>query len=270
MKTTFELITPTQAKKLLSMNKKNRLIRERKVNLFAYDMANGRWKEETGDPIRISNTNKLLDGQHRLLALIKANVSLRFTIITGLNDEIISVIDTGTVRNAGDVFRINGVKNDRWMGTIIKAYLLLKNGFKNTVLSSADTFITNDDILNEYYEREDFWKTAFRLCRPWYISFGKILSPSIVGGVYSIFHSINELDAINFMTSLCDGTNLKPTDAIYLLRGKLMNDKTTRLKRMPYWIKIALIFKTWNYYRENITPRILVFHPDIDAFPTPK
>lgn len=267
MKTEVKLITPEIAKSILSVTHKNRVVRTKKVNLFAYDMTVGKWKAETGEAIKISREGYLLDGQHRLLAIIQSNKSIPLLIISDLDDSIMDVLDTGTPRNAGDVFRFNGIKNDRWLSTMIKSYLLLNGGFKNAAVSSQECYLTNTDILNEYYKRESFWNEAFKFCQSWYNSFGKVLSPSILGGVYGILYNINAQHSVEFMDFLCDGINLTRSHPIYLLRNKLMNDKASKLHNMPHWIKLALIYKTWNYYRKGIEPRILKFTAGFDEFP---
>lgn len=64
-------ITPEKAKTLLVMNTKNRKLSRKLVQKYASDMAAGRWPYN-GDPIRVSVSNVLLDGQHRLEACIAA------------------------------------------------------------------------------------------------------------------------------------------------------------------------------------------------------
>ena len=63
-------ITPNEASKYLANNPANRKINESVVRAMAEDMKAGRWMQ-THQGIAISKTGRLLDGQHRLSAVIK-------------------------------------------------------------------------------------------------------------------------------------------------------------------------------------------------------
>lgn len=65
-------ITPELARQLLSNNKINRKIKPTIVERYAEQMEAGEWKF-TGDTIKVDGEGMLLDGQHRLLAIIKCN-----------------------------------------------------------------------------------------------------------------------------------------------------------------------------------------------------
>ena len=105
------LITPTMAKELLEKNINNRNVKQPVVARYAKDMIAGKWKQDTAELIKISKTGLILDGQHRLLAIVKANVSIYFHIASELEDNIFDVLDTGSIRNSCDVFNIQNIKN---------------------------------------------------------------------------------------------------------------------------------------------------------------
>ena len=60
MKIETLLITPKQASELLKQNVNNRPLQKHRVLLLFTEMMSGRWKEETGEAIKISKTNRLL------------------------------------------------------------------------------------------------------------------------------------------------------------------------------------------------------------------
>ena len=66
------IVSPFLAQKILKENICNRKISEKMVLIYAKDMSEGRWKTKTGEFIKISKTKRLLDGQHRLLAVINS------------------------------------------------------------------------------------------------------------------------------------------------------------------------------------------------------
>lgn len=94
-------ITPEMAAKWLKRNSGNRALRQSHVARLAKALEAGEWKL-TGDPIRFSDTGKLIDGQHRLHAIVLANMPLRSMVIQGLPDDIFDVIDGGVPRTRAD------------------------------------------------------------------------------------------------------------------------------------------------------------------------
>ena len=96
-----ELITPEIAKKYLASNITNRRLRKDRVNAIARDIKNGNWKE-THQGIAFDTNGDLIDGQHRLAAIVEADVGVYIDVARGLPYEIGSVIDTGSARTCRD------------------------------------------------------------------------------------------------------------------------------------------------------------------------
>lgn len=89
-----ETITPEIAKTMLGENVNNRRISRDNVNLFAREMRNGEWRFN-GEAIKFGKDGRLLDGQHRLLAVIAADKPLTTLVIRGLEDETQQTMDSG-------------------------------------------------------------------------------------------------------------------------------------------------------------------------------
>ena len=107
-KVTIETITPAVAQKWLATQVKNRNVRSKtKVPMFARDMATGRW-EMNGESIKFDADGHLIDGQHRLLAVIASGVSVPSVVARGLNGRSQETVDTGTARTAGDAIGLTG------------------------------------------------------------------------------------------------------------------------------------------------------------------
>jgi hypothetical protein len=257
-----ELITPSRAKELLEANINNRRVRQDVVNRYAQDILAGRWKEDTGEVIKISKSGIILDGQHRLFAIAKANIPIFLHIAYGVDDSVSDVLDTGSVRNASDVFKLNGIVNNGTIPGIIQFYNMVKNDrfgwHKNTTL-------TNAEILNKYYENEILWQEVFRASQRWYMSFAKILPRSIIGGFYSRFRQIDSELAEQFMNELCAGINTS-NDTIRLLKDKLIKDKMSN-KKLSTTLKMIFIIKTWNCFIQGIEIKRLSFDYEKESYP---
>jgi len=267
MKIETRLITPEIAKELLNSNQANRRPKLPVVLRYASDMAAGKWRINTAEPIKISKNGLLMDGQHRLLAVIKSGMSIYFLIASGLEESVFDVLDTGTSRNGSDVFKIAGIKNENVIPSVIAMYHALKTtGYKQSTGLQKHSKLTNQGLLDLYGADPGFWDEITRLSCNWYNAFAKILTPSTIGGIYATLSEISEHHAYDFMTMLCTGE--KNTKPLQLLRQRLMQDKMSLRKINPS-VKIALILKTWNYYRTNKNPTFLRFTPDVEAFPIP-
>lgn len=110
MKAKVATITPQKAKILLKNNTINRRHENHHVTFLAKQIENGQWKLN-GQSIVVSKNGQLVDGQHRLMAIVKANQSIKTVFCEDAENDCISSIDTGKARSVADVFSINNVKS---------------------------------------------------------------------------------------------------------------------------------------------------------------
>ncbi|KAF7277615.1 hypothetical protein GWI33_002970, partial [Rhynchophorus ferrugineus] len=78
-----ETITPDLARQYLAFNTHNRNVRSYRVKGYAADMRDGRWTLN-GEAIKFSADGTLLDGQHRLQAVIEADVAVQMLVVRGV------------------------------------------------------------------------------------------------------------------------------------------------------------------------------------------
>lgn len=100
-----EDITPIKAAVFLEKNDKNRKLSQKVVNRYAADMTAGRW-EENGEPICISEDGTLKNGQHRLNAIIKANITVRMLVVYDVKSNI-HEYDRGEKRSVANILELN-------------------------------------------------------------------------------------------------------------------------------------------------------------------
>lgn len=126
MNTTIETVTPEIARQWMTRNSKNRPLRQIAVRKLAYEMKYGGWKDD-GAPIRFSESGELLDGQHRLAAIILAKHTARFVVVRGLDEEAFTTMDSGIPRRVHDVLAIAGVASATCVSSAAKAMLAIRN-----------------------------------------------------------------------------------------------------------------------------------------------
>lgn len=107
MKAQLEIITPAVANQMLDTNKRNRPLSIFTVERYAADMSAGRWKPN-GQTIIIDTNGDLLDGQHRLRAIVKANKPQGMLVARNVAADSFDTIDNGKPRSLADVLGMQG------------------------------------------------------------------------------------------------------------------------------------------------------------------
>jgi len=95
-------ITPQIAEAFLAKNKDNRKLNQRRVELLSSSMMRGEWKTSP-QPIVISKSGRLLDGQHRLSAIMHCGKSINMSVAENVNDDVFDVLDIGKNRTYSDI-----------------------------------------------------------------------------------------------------------------------------------------------------------------------
>ncbi len=108
--TTIEKITPKIARQMLLNNPSNRRMDQNEIGKMARDMIAGRW-QFNGDSIRFDENDALIDGQHRLKAIIQTEVSIKSIVLRGLPNEVRETIDSGAKRTVAARFQMAGIRN---------------------------------------------------------------------------------------------------------------------------------------------------------------
>ena len=95
---TVETITPAMAEEYLKHNDRNprKAANRKQVESYARDMAAGKWFMN-GEPIVFDANGDLKNGQHRLMAIVKANVPVDMYVIRGIDPDY-TTFDYGMLR----------------------------------------------------------------------------------------------------------------------------------------------------------------------------
>lgn len=103
-----ETITPQTAAEYLSHNApNNRRIKRAHVEMLARDMQSGEFKT-THQGIAFDKNGMLIDGQHRLQAVLMAGVPVKMVVSRNCDTTTLTSLDRGESRTLHDVFTILG------------------------------------------------------------------------------------------------------------------------------------------------------------------
>jgi hypothetical protein len=99
MYTVQTIVTPEIASKWLEGNVRNRPIRQRRVEHYADQMKRGWWRL-THQGIAFASDGQLIDGQHRLWAIVEAGISVPMLVTYNLTKLALDAVDGGQPRDA--------------------------------------------------------------------------------------------------------------------------------------------------------------------------
>lgn len=106
-----EVITPKTAEKYLKTMRVNRVLRPSNLAMFCKLITTGQFKN-THQGIAFDTNGNLIDGQHRLLAVVKTDQSVIMQVARGADPETFRALDMGAKRNFSDVLNA-GEKNGK-------------------------------------------------------------------------------------------------------------------------------------------------------------
>lgn len=142
----IETITPDMAEAIMaSQNIDNRKLRRGRVAQYAQDMRRDMWLL-TGQGLTFDTTGRLIDGQHRLAAIIEAGVPVRLTVMRNAVPEAYTVIDSGLARTAGDALAKEGFPAATHIAAIARLSIGWDAGIAHEHGSGAMGLITRQDI----------------------------------------------------------------------------------------------------------------------------
>lgn len=242
VKITLTTITPELATEYLSKNVKNRKLKDSTVSFYTNEMKKGQWKL-TGDAIQFSSTGELLDGQHRLSAIIKYGQPVEMFVAEGLQPEAFEVMDTGKVRTAADVLSMHGQESANNIAAIIRFIMMFKKGIYSGY--TRDVSISHSDIL-EFSKAHPDIEELLAFVRNVYRDF-RYMPVSMIGGLYFMFAEKNQTKADEFFEKYATGVDLSKNHPVYLLRDRLLRNvmNKTKFSRRD---KVALFVVCWNAF----------------------
>src|SRR5256886_16450094 len=138
-------ITPKKAAEYLERNPATRPLSTRTVREFGQAMRRGEWRI-THQGIAFDITGALVDGQHRLAAIVEADVPVEVTVFTEVPEGAFDVLDTGKRRNAADVLAIEGEKSAVMLAAMVRTVWLYENR-PELNWSGGDAGATNHQIV---------------------------------------------------------------------------------------------------------------------------
>lgn len=236
-----EHVTPETATDWLTRNDSNRQIRERYVAQLVRDIRNGNW-QMTGETIKFDTQDRLLDGQHRLSAVVSSGITVPMLVVRGVDPSARDVIDSGVKRTAGDALRMHGHSDAILLASSARWAYLYDEGL---LYSGLARVVSNADIL-AYVDANPLLSQAVNIGRR---------AMSATDGAPTAFVAAAFLTmrkdphaAELFWTALTTGAGVPAGSPILALTSRLRYIKRNRTP-VSLVDQLSLILRAWNAWR---------------------
>lgn len=196
------VITPEMARNCLEKNPSNRKIIDFWVRLYAKMMQDGEWVEDSPENFLIFDENdNLIDGQHRLRAVILANVPIKFTVYRGWPRELILHLNQGKKRTFNDRARFLG-KDERISDLTIAKIIKYGPGLARSKKLSP---ILEFELIEEYREGIEFAHSCGKHTKYYVIPIQALIARAA--------YTQNKIRLREFVGILVSGNAEKPGDS---------------------------------------------------------
>ena len=217
----IEQITPDFAEYVLeTKNTKNRSMKPANLKRLVTAIDNGEWII-TNQGLAFDKDGNLLDGQHRLLAIVKTGKTLPIMVARNMDPKIFNCVDTGTARTAADGLYIQGCSASKHLAAGIKVYLLYKRFPRGSWTFAAVP--THSEILQEYKDNQEVYDEITNQMGVYHRKF-HFFNLSVGIPMYKLISEKNYSEEIlsEFWTQFSEGTNLNIDNPILSFRNQMM------------------------------------------------
>lgn len=236
-------LTPELASVLLERNPANRKINETAVERYAYEMIGNSWVFN-GEPMIVSDTGELNDGQHRCAAVVKSGKAIDIILIVGVPRATRTTLDQGRARTAGDYLSMEGHHNTNILAAaaqhawqfdnygMLNPRTMVGRATKSEVLKFVDAnpgLRRSLEIFSMKNSRGLGGQALLGFC---HFAIGKVGRPE---------------DVDTFFLALTEGVNLGRGHPALYVRTRMMS----LIKDRDTNAKAELIFRAWNAWRKG-------------------
>jgi hypothetical protein len=236
-------VTPSLARRLIDLNAdNNRNLLTRTVDMYARDMINNRWREKTGQTVKVNRNGRLLDGQHRMHAVVASGRTILFDLTLGIEPEEITVVDSHKPRGHDAVIKTAGGGDLQGVSSCVKWVWAYDRGAR--VGTSGTNNPSPMEIVEKYRSDANMFEAAAKRgadCQ------GRgVCAKSIGATAYYLLSRLDKPEADDMFDMLVSGVYGLPDPSklsVYHLRETLIRRREKRLTRPE---QLALFMVAWN------------------------
>lgn len=258
VRTYVAMVTPGVAKQILERpDNFNRPRSRTRVAALADIIRRGDW-QMNGEPIIFAHNGRLLDGQHRLAAIVEADIAVPAVIIENVDEGAFATIDTGWGRTASHAVHIQSLGTMKESTNVAAAARLaldvrsaVKGGLRQLKrgVGAKEPPTTRQDIIRfvtAHPELEHFATLAHQI----YDVSGRLLMVSSMAWLLlELSERGLEQEGEQFLREVASG-GYSPHTPAQLLREAMLRLKAGNVRgshaQGKYTLSAAFLTKAWN------------------------
>lgn len=235
-------VTPEQAEEWLARNAGfQRKLRESVVDKYARDMTNGEW-QLTHQGIAFDADGKLIDGQHRLAAIVSAGVPVKMLVVMDSPSAAYDHLDLGYGRTACDVLKAQGAG---WITNELISVARFMEASKNIkAVTIARSPFELREMVEAHKEALDFvFQNIERKVR------GVTIAPVLAAIAVAYYTEKDRVKLADFIRLLVSGIAIYPEvdSTVIRLRDSLRDSigEGNTLSRYSFYLKTQRVVKAY-------------------------
>lgn len=265
------MISPNLGEQWLDVNTLNRTLRDDFVDSLVRTILRGEWRFN-GETFKFSTTDQLIDGQHRLKAIVKSGIAVPGLVVFDLEPEAQDTVDTGRPRLVADTLKMKGEIDSIALAAMLNRLFVWAYG--DVALRQPSRYKLSTPQALAMLEQDPLLRDSLRFGRRIHEWSDRIIAKSMVGATFHTFRQINEADAIDFWTRFATGNDSPLGHPTQKLRSTMKRNAAKRAQKLDAYTIHAYVVKAWNFYRRGITDiRQLSFRAggaSPEEFPVPR
>jgi hypothetical protein len=244
-------VTPKVAENWLKHNSRNRPIADPTTQRYLRDMVGDRWPF-TGDPVRFSDKDEMLDGQHRCTAIVESGTSQELLVVSGLPTKTQAYMDGGRKRNAGHTLRSDETPYSTTVASVARLALLWNPGGIWVKDRKTELFGNLQLSVPELLQFADAHPEIHEAAKQGRAVAGEVAGarPSVIGATYLRASMLEDgvFTAAEWFMKLETGAGLGLKDPLLALRNGMMRTSSERLAN-PQVPQLWKVIRAWNASR---------------------
>jgi len=237
-----EVITPEKATEWLKHNTCNRPLSQRHAATLAAAIIADQW-ELNGESVKFNGDGTLVDGQHRLTAIIKAGKAIKCYVARGLSAESYDTVDQGKSRSLADVLARHGEKSYTSLAAAVRWHQAVTTGAS---LASVCRFSAVTMV--KYLEDNPTLRDSVEFIR--HLPHTVKYPSGIMGALHCIFAARSKKLAEEFFSRVLVGEDLLREMPEFKLRALMIKDQSA-VRKTPSEALCILTIKVWNAVKGN-------------------
>jgi len=245
----IEEITPALAKQWLGINHRNRRLSNPTVTRLAGVILRDEWMEDCTDAIGLDTDEGVVNGQHRLNAIIEADRTVRALVLRNVNPEVIKIIDQGMHRTFAQLLEMNGYSYPTIVAGAVEWIYKMTHDFERSTPTAAKATVPQLlDVLNEHPNIVNSLDPAFTVWQK-----TRVDRPMLTAYHYA-FASVDADQADEFYELLATGIGVGGDTPVYTLRERYLAEQAKADGKKAQKFELAAwLVKAWEATRREET-----------------